>query len=85
MQIHPAAPQLDLVDLPFAVLLAAGLQRQQLRVSREALQLREHLSYRHAPRVVTRTPPVHASWAVEHPAGRRGRKPTITGGAPVVE
>ena len=28
MEVHPAALPLDLVDLAFAVLLAAGLERQ---------------------------------------------------------
>jgi hypothetical protein len=39
MQVHPAALPVDLVDLTFAVILAAGLERQQLRVPREPLQL----------------------------------------------
>ena len=56
MQVHAAALQLDLVNLALAVVLAAGLERQQLRVSGQALQRGEHLSYRHAPSVATRAP-----------------------------
>jgi hypothetical protein len=35
VQIHPAALPLDLVDVALAVVLAASLEGQQLRVPRE--------------------------------------------------
>jgi hypothetical protein len=38
VQIHPAALPLDLIDLPLAVVLAASLESQQLRVSWERLE-----------------------------------------------
>jgi hypothetical protein len=38
MQVHPTALPLDLIDLAFAVVLAAGLERKQLRIPREPLE-----------------------------------------------
>jgi hypothetical protein len=35
MQLHPTALPLDLIDLAFAVVLAARLERKQLRIPRE--------------------------------------------------
>jgi hypothetical protein len=37
VQVHPAALPLGLVDLPLAVILATGLERQQFGLSREVL------------------------------------------------
>ena len=50
MQLDPAALPLDLVDLALAVLLAARLERQHLRVLREVLQPSQHLSNGHSQR-----------------------------------
>jgi len=51
VQIDPAALELELVDLALAVVLAAGLEREQFGISRELLQLGQQFSYRHALRV----------------------------------
>jgi hypothetical protein len=48
MQVHPAALPLDFVDLAFAVLLAASLERQQLRVPGQLLQMGQQVSDRHS-------------------------------------
>jgi hypothetical protein len=55
VQVHPAALQLHQVELSLAV-LAPGLHGQDLRVSRQVLQLCQQLSHRrrHAPSVATR-------------------------------
>ena len=42
--VHPAALSLDVVDLALAVLLAARLEGEHLRVLREVLDLTQHLS-----------------------------------------
>jgi hypothetical protein len=39
MQIHSTALPFHVVDLPLAVLLAASLQREQLRIPRKTLEL----------------------------------------------
>jgi hypothetical protein len=39
VQIHPAALELELVNLALAVVLAAGLEGQDLQVAREDLKL----------------------------------------------
>jgi hypothetical protein len=39
VQVYPAALELELVDLALAVVLAAGLEREQFGTSRELLQL----------------------------------------------
>jgi hypothetical protein len=51
VQVHPAALPLDLVDLAFAVVLAAGLECEQLCIPRERLECRQHVPYCHAPSV----------------------------------
>jgi hypothetical protein len=38
MEVHAAALPLDLVDLPFAVVFATGLEGEQLRVLGKPLQ-----------------------------------------------
>jgi hypothetical protein len=38
VEVHPAALPLDLVDLALAVILATGLEGQQLGVPREGLE-----------------------------------------------
>jgi hypothetical protein len=40
--------ELELVDLAIAVVLAAGLEREQFGISRELLQLSQQFSYRRA-------------------------------------
>jgi hypothetical protein len=40
MQVHPAALPLHLIDLALAVILAAGLEGEQLGVPRERLKCR---------------------------------------------
>jgi hypothetical protein len=52
MQVHPAALPLDLIDLAFAVVLAAGLERKQLRIPREPPW---RAVSRHAPSAATST------------------------------
>jgi hypothetical protein len=47
VQVDPAALELELVDLALAVILATGLERQDLQVARQALELGQELSYRH--------------------------------------
>jgi hypothetical protein len=39
VQVHPAALELELVDLALAVLLTGGLERQHLQVARQVLKL----------------------------------------------
>jgi hypothetical protein len=39
VQIHPAALELELVDLALAVVVAAGLEGQDLQVAGEVLEL----------------------------------------------
>jgi hypothetical protein len=51
VQIDAVALPLDLVDLALAVLLAASLEGQHLLILREVLQLSQHLSNDHSPRV----------------------------------
>jgi hypothetical protein len=48
MQVHAAALPLDLVELALAVVLTAGLEGEHVCVPREALELGEQLSNRHA-------------------------------------
>jgi hypothetical protein len=54
VQVDPTALKLELVDLALAVILAAGLEREQFGISRELLQLGQQFSYRHALRVAWR-------------------------------
>jgi hypothetical protein len=51
VQVHPAALPLRLIDLAFAVLLAAGLEGEQFRIPREPLQGGQQVAYCHALRV----------------------------------
>ena len=44
MQVDPAALELELVDLALAVILAAGLEREQFGISRELLQFGQQFS-----------------------------------------
>jgi hypothetical protein len=53
VQVHPAALPLNLVDLAFAVVLAASLEREQLRVTRERLDCCQQVSYCHLLSVAT--------------------------------
>jgi hypothetical protein len=46
MQIDSAALELELVDLAFAVVLAASLEGQDLQVARQVLELGQQFSYR---------------------------------------
>ena len=48
MQVDPAALPLNLVDVALAVVLAAGLEGEQLGVPRERLEGCQHISYGHA-------------------------------------
>jgi hypothetical protein len=48
VQVDTAALELELVNLTFAVVLAAGLEGEQFGISRELLQLSQQFSYRHA-------------------------------------
>jgi hypothetical protein len=47
VEVDPAALELELVDFPLAVVLAAGLEGEDLQVAREALTLGQQVSYRH--------------------------------------
>jgi hypothetical protein len=47
VQVHPAALDLELVNLALAVVLAAALEGQNLEVAGEALELRQQVSYGH--------------------------------------
>jgi hypothetical protein len=47
VQVDPAALELELVDLALAVLLAGGLERQDLKVAGQVLELGQQFSYRH--------------------------------------
>jgi hypothetical protein len=51
MQVHLAAPALDLVDLALAVLLTPSLERQHLRIPRELVEGGQHFSNGHIARV----------------------------------
>jgi len=51
MQVDPVALPLDLIDFALAVVLAAGLEGEQLGVPRERLEGCQHVSYGHAPSV----------------------------------
>ena len=55
VQVHPVALPLDLIDLALAVILAVGLEGEQLGVSGERLEGCQHVSYCHAPTVATAT------------------------------
>jgi hypothetical protein len=48
VQVDPAALPLDLIDLALAVVLAAGLEGEQLGVPRERLEGCQQVSNRHA-------------------------------------
>jgi hypothetical protein len=48
VQVHPAAMELELVDLALAVVLAAGLEDEDLQVARQVLELGQQFSYRHS-------------------------------------
>jgi hypothetical protein len=54
VHVDPAALPLDLVDLAFAVVLAAGLEGQQLRVARKRLECCQLVPYSHALSVAIR-------------------------------
>ncbi len=47
MEVDPAALELELVDLAFAVVLAAGLEGQDLKVAEQVLELGQQFSYGH--------------------------------------
>jgi hypothetical protein len=47
VQVDPAALEFELVDLAFAVVLAAGLEGEDLQVAGEVLELGQQFSYRH--------------------------------------
>jgi hypothetical protein len=47
VQVDPAALDLELVDLALAVILTASLERQDLQVARQALELGQEFSYCH--------------------------------------
>jgi hypothetical protein len=53
VEVHPAALPLHLIDLAFAVVLATGLEGEQLCVPRERLECYQHVSHCHALRVAT--------------------------------
>jgi hypothetical protein len=48
VQVDPAALELELVDLALAVVLAPGLEGEDLQVARQPLKLGQQVSYRHA-------------------------------------
>ena len=48
MQVYPVALPLDLIDFALAVVLAAGLEGEQLGVPRERLEGCQHVSHGHA-------------------------------------
>jgi len=54
VQVDPAALEFELVDLAFAVVLAAGLEGQDLQVTGKVLKLGQQVSYRHALTVAHR-------------------------------
>ena len=54
VQVDPAALEFELVDLAFAVVLAAGLEGQDLQVTGKVLKLGQQVSYRHALSVAHR-------------------------------
>ncbi len=47
VEVDPAALELELVDLALAVVFAAGLERQDLQVAGEVLELGQQVSYSH--------------------------------------
>jgi hypothetical protein len=47
VQIDPAALELELVDLTLAVLLATGLESEDLQVAGQVLELGQQFSYCH--------------------------------------
>ena len=51
VQVDPVTLPLDLIDLALAVLLAASLERQHLRVPRQVLQRGQHFSNGRSSRV----------------------------------
>jgi hypothetical protein len=55
VQIHPAALPLHVIDLALAVVLASGLEGQQLGIPREHLERCQHVSYGHPLSVALRT------------------------------
>jgi hypothetical protein len=48
MQVDPVALPLDRIDFAFALVLAAGLEGEQLGALRERLEGCQHVSYGHA-------------------------------------
>ena len=55
MQVDPATLPLHVIDLALAVVLASGLEGQQLGIPREHLERRQHVSYGHTLSVALRT------------------------------
>jgi hypothetical protein len=53
VQVYPAALPLHLIDLALAVVVAAGLEREQLGVARKRLECCQHVPYSHALSVAT--------------------------------
>jgi MFS family permease len=53
VQVNPAPLPLDLIDLALAVIFAASLEGEQLRVPREGLERYQHVSHCHALRVAS--------------------------------
>jgi hypothetical protein len=54
VQVDAAALELDLVDLAFAILFAAGFEGEQFRVARKPLQGGQQVLDRHALSVAAR-------------------------------
>ena len=63
VKVDPVALEFELVDLAFAVVLAAGLEGQDLQVTGKVLKLGQQVSYCHALSVARRALQVIRSWA----------------------
>jgi hypothetical protein len=55
VHVNPSALELELVDLALPVILAAGLEGQDLKVAGEVLKLGQQFSYGHALSVARRS------------------------------
>jgi hypothetical protein len=63
VKVDPVALEFELVDLAFAVVLAGGLEGQDLQVTGKVLKLGQQVSYCHALSVARRALQVIRSWA----------------------
>jgi hypothetical protein len=74
VEVDPAAVELELVDLALAVVLAASLERENLQVARQPMELGQQVSYRHPLTVAHQTLYVVSSAAPASSIGPTGNR-----------